>query len=110
VAVVTSARSRWPPRGCALVGLPVPRVLVTPERLSRGKPDPEGYLLAAARARACAPAGASSRGRTRGRAGRPRGRHARRRHHHDARPGELDAHELAPSIAAVAVAGERRAR
>lgn len=30
-------------------GLPVPDVLVTSEEVSRGKPDPEGYLLAASR-------------------------------------------------------------
>src|SRR5258708_4742729 len=29
-------------------GLPAPPVLVTPERVSRGKPHPEGYLRAAA--------------------------------------------------------------
>jgi mannitol-1-/sugar-/sorbitol-6-phosphatase len=47
LAVVTSctvplARSRL-----RAAGLPTPEVLVTPERLQRGKPDPEGYLLAA---------------------------------------------------------------
>jgi len=47
LAVVTSASaalaaSRWP-----ATGLPVPRVLVTADMVSRGKPDPEGYLLAA---------------------------------------------------------------
>jgi mannitol-1-/sugar-/sorbitol-6-phosphatase len=46
LAVVTSctvplARSRL-----RAAGLPTPEVLVTPERLQRGKPDPEGYLLA----------------------------------------------------------------
>jgi mannitol-1-/sugar-/sorbitol-6-phosphatase len=47
VAVVTSntlapARARL-----AAAGLPEPRVLVTPERVTRGKPDPEPYVLAA---------------------------------------------------------------
>jgi sugar-phosphatase len=48
-AVVTSAwRSLAEIRlGCA--GLPLPRVLVTAEEVSRGKPDPAGYLLAAER-------------------------------------------------------------
>jgi sugar-phosphatase len=31
------------------VGLPIPPVFVTAEDVRRGKPDPEGYLLAAAR-------------------------------------------------------------
>ena len=48
-AVVTScvpevARSRL-----ASVGLPRPRVIVTAADVARGKPDPEGYLLGAAR-------------------------------------------------------------
>lgn len=47
LAIVTSgtiplARSRL-----RAAGLPEPRVLITPERLQRGKPDPEGYLLGA---------------------------------------------------------------
>jgi mannitol-1-/sugar-/sorbitol-6-phosphatase len=75
-------------------------VLVTPERLSLGKPDPEGYLLAArelgAAAADCvvfedAPAGIQ--------AGRAAGMHVVGiTTTHD--PAELDAHELAPSIAA----------
>ena len=82
------------------VGLAVPPVLVTPERLSRGKPDPEGYLLAARELGAApadcvvfedAPAGI--------RAGRAAGMHVVGiTTTHD--PAELDAHELAPSIAA----------
>jgi mannitol-1-/sugar-/sorbitol-6-phosphatase len=48
LAVVTSGslplvRARLRP-----AGLPEPAVLVTVDRVSRGKPDPEGYLLAAA--------------------------------------------------------------
>ena len=48
LAVVTSGtlalvRSRLRP-----AGLPEPGVLVTVDRVSRGKPDPEGYLIAAA--------------------------------------------------------------
>ena len=48
LAVVTSGslplvRSRLGP-----AGLPEPAVLVTVDRVSRGKPDPEGYLMAAA--------------------------------------------------------------
>jgi sugar-phosphatase len=81
-------------------GLPVPQVLVTPERLSLGKPDPEGYLLAARELGAApgdcvvfedAPAGIQ--------AGRAAGMHVVGiTTTHD--PAELDAHELAPSIAA----------
>ena len=81
-------------------GLAVPAVLVTPERLSRGKPDPEGYLLAARELGAApaecvvledAPAGIE--------AGRAAGMHVVGiTTTHD--PAELDAHELAPSIAA----------
>lgn len=49
VAIVTSA-----PRELAVVrleaaGVPVPAVLVAAEDVSRGKPDPQGYLLAAER-------------------------------------------------------------
>lgn len=48
-AVVTSA-----PRPLALIriraaGLPDPPLLISADLISRGKPDPEGYLLAAAR-------------------------------------------------------------
>jgi sugar-phosphatase len=77
----------------------VPEVLVTPERLSRGKPDPEGYLLAARALGAppadCvvfedAPAGIE--------AGRAAGMHVVGITTTHA-PEELDAHELAPSIA-----------
>ena len=81
-------------------GLAVPAVLVTPERLARGKPDPEGYLLGAQELGAApadcvvledAPAGIQ--------AGRAAGMHVVGiTTTHD--PAELDAHELAPSIAA----------
>jgi mannitol-1-/sugar-/sorbitol-6-phosphatase len=47
VAVVTSCTVPLATARLRAAGLAVPRVLVTPERLSRGKPDPEGYLLAA---------------------------------------------------------------
>jgi sugar-phosphatase len=47
VAVVTSCTIPLATARLRAAGLPVPEVLVTPERLSRGKPDPEGYLLAA---------------------------------------------------------------
>jgi sugar-phosphatase len=47
VAVVTSCTVPLATARLRAAGLPVPEVLVTPERLSRGKPDPEGYLLAA---------------------------------------------------------------
>jgi sugar-phosphatase len=47
VAVVTSGTLPLATTRLRSVGLPIPDVLVTPERISRGKPDPEGYLLAA---------------------------------------------------------------
>jgi sugar-phosphatase len=65
-AVVTSAQRELAVRRLEAAGLPVPTVLVTAEDVSRGKPAPDGYALAAARlgvaARAClvfedAPAG-----------------------------------------------------
>ena len=46
VAVVTSCTVPLATARLRAAGLPVPEVLVTPERLSRGKPDPEGYLVA----------------------------------------------------------------
>jgi mannitol-1-/sugar-/sorbitol-6-phosphatase len=100
VAVVTSCTDTLAKARLGAAGLPVPAVLVTPERLSRGKPDPEGYLLAASelgfRAADCvvfedAPAGVD--------AGRAAGCHVVGiTTTHD--PAELDAHELAPSVAA----------
>jgi mannitol-1-/sugar-/sorbitol-6-phosphatase len=46
-AVVTSAGRELARRRIAGVGLPVPRVLVGADDVVAGKPDPEGYLLAA---------------------------------------------------------------
>ena len=48
-AVVTSARCEPSARHLRAAGLPVPSVLVCAEETPRGKPDPAGYLLAAAR-------------------------------------------------------------
>jgi len=100
VAVVTSGTLPLATARLRCVGLPVPEVLVTPELLSRGKPDPEGYLLAASELgfapAECtvledAPAGVQ--------AGRAAGMHVVGiTTTHD--PAELEAHELAPSIAA----------
>jgi mannitol-1-/sugar-/sorbitol-6-phosphatase len=100
LAVVTSCTVPLATARLRAAGLPVPEVLVTPERLSRGKPDPEGYLLAARELgfepADCvvfedAPAGVD--------AGRAAGMHVVGiTTTHD--PAELDAHELAPSVAA----------
>lgn len=48
-AVVTSADRRLACRRLTAAGLPVPDVLVTAEDVQSGKPDPEGYRLAATR-------------------------------------------------------------
>lgn len=48
-AVVTSGHRAVAELRLRHVGLPVPEVLVTGDMVKRGKPDPEGYLLAAAR-------------------------------------------------------------
>jgi sugar-phosphatase len=98
VAIVTSCTVPLALARLGAAGLPVPEVLVTPERLSRGKPDPEGYLLAARELGAdpadCvvfedAPAGLA--------AGRAAGMHVVGiTTTHD--PSELDADELAPSV------------
>jgi sugar-phosphatase len=100
VAIVTSCTVPLATARLRAVGLPIPAVLVTPERLSLGKPDPEGYLLAARELGSApadcvvfedAPAGI--------RAGRAAGMHVVGiTTTHDR--AELDAHELAPSIAA----------
>jgi mannitol-1-/sugar-/sorbitol-6-phosphatase len=100
VAVVTSGTHPLATTRLRSVGLPIPDVLVTPERISRGKPDPEGYLLAARELGVApadcvvledAPAGLQ--------AGRAAGMHVVGiTTTHDA--AELDADELAPSIAA----------
>lgn len=100
VAIVTSCTVPLALARLGAAGLPVPEILVTPERLARGKPDPEGYLLAARELGAdpadCvvfedAPAGIA--------AGRAAGMHVVGiTTTHD--PAELDAHELAPSVGA----------
>jgi sugar-phosphatase len=48
-AVVTSAWRRLAEIRLECAGLPVPRVLVTADQVSRSKPHPDGYLLAAER-------------------------------------------------------------
>jgi sugar-phosphatase len=48
-AVVTSAPADLARRRMAAAGIPLPRVLVTAEDVTAGKPNPEGYLLASAR-------------------------------------------------------------
>lgn len=47
LAVVTSCTSGLARARFAAAGLPRPRVCVTADQVSRGKPDPEGYLRAA---------------------------------------------------------------
>jgi mannitol-1-/sugar-/sorbitol-6-phosphatase len=49
VAVVTSATPALAAARLAAVGIEPPAVMVTAEDVSRGKPDPEGYLAAARR-------------------------------------------------------------
>ncbi|MFM0626836.1 HAD family hydrolase [Paraburkholderia xenovorans] len=46
-AIVTSAGRRLASNRLAAAGLPLPNVLITAESVQRGKPDPEGYALAA---------------------------------------------------------------
>jgi mannitol-1-/sugar-/sorbitol-6-phosphatase len=101
VAVVTSGTVPLATARLRAVGLPIPDVLVTPERLTRGKPDPEGYLLAARELAAdpgeCvvledAPAGIA--------AGRAAGMHVVGITTTYAAAELHQAHELAPSIAA----------
>ena len=48
-AVVTSGRAELAQARLRAAGLPAPRVLVSAEDVSFGKPDPEGYLSAAHR-------------------------------------------------------------
>jgi len=50
-AVVTSALRVLALRHLALAALPLPSVLIAADEAPRGKPDPSGYLLAAARLR-----------------------------------------------------------
>jgi mannitol-1-/sugar-/sorbitol-6-phosphatase len=100
VAIVTSCTLPLATARLRAAGLSVPEVLVTPERLGRGKPDPEGYLLAAGELGVApaecvvledAPAGVQ--------AGRAAGMHVVGiTTTHD--PARLDAHELAASVAA----------
>jgi sugar-phosphatase len=47
VAIVTSCPAPLADRRLRDAGLPAPRVLVTADRVAAGKPDPEGYRLAA---------------------------------------------------------------
>ena len=49
VAVVTSATRRLAAARLAAAGIEPPAVMVTAEHVTRGKPDPEGYLAAARR-------------------------------------------------------------
>lgn len=46
-AIVTSAHRALARRRLSLAGLPCPKVLIAAEDVSRGKPEPEGYLSAA---------------------------------------------------------------
>ncbi|WEX75347.1 HAD family hydrolase [Sinorhizobium numidicum] len=46
-AIVTSAPLELAVRRLAAAGIPMPRLMITGEDVSAGKPDPEGYLLAA---------------------------------------------------------------
>ena len=48
-AIVTSGSRKVATLRLTHVGLPLPKVFITAEDVRRGKPDPEGYLLAAAR-------------------------------------------------------------
>jgi sugar-phosphatase len=48
-AIVTSAPRELATRRLEVAGVPRPRVLVTAEDVTRGKPAPDGYLLAARR-------------------------------------------------------------
>jgi sugar-phosphatase len=47
--VVTSAWQRLAEIRLGCAGLPLPRVLITADEVSRSKPHPDGYLIAAAR-------------------------------------------------------------
>lgn len=48
-AVVTSAGPNLASRRLVAAGLPIPEILITAGDVEKGKPDPEGYLLAAKR-------------------------------------------------------------
>ena len=47
-AIVTSGTHEIAEARLRVTGLPTPAVMITADRVSRGKPDPEGYLAAAA--------------------------------------------------------------
>ena len=49
IAIVTSGPTRLAEARLRAAGLPRPEVLVSADSVSRGKPDPEPYLLAAQR-------------------------------------------------------------
>jgi mannitol-1-/sugar-/sorbitol-6-phosphatase len=49
VAIVTSCSRRLAEVRLAATGLPIPPTMVCADEITRGKPDPEGYLLAARR-------------------------------------------------------------
>jgi sugar-phosphatase len=49
IAVVTSATRRLAAARLAAAGIEPPAVMITAEEVTRGKPDPEGYLAAARR-------------------------------------------------------------
>lgn len=103
-AVVTSGVRAVAEHRLRHVGLPIPRVMVCADEVARGKPDPEGYLAAAARLgidpAAClviedAPAGLAA-----ARAGGMRAVAVATTH----RPEDLrDADAIAPTLAALAV-------
>jgi len=48
-AIVTSASLELARRRLAAAGMPLPAVMITAEDVTRGKPDPQGYRLAAKR-------------------------------------------------------------
>ena len=52
-AVVTSATADLARTRIVAAGLPIPDVLVTPETITQGKPNPEGYLTAASQLGGC---------------------------------------------------------
>jgi sugar-phosphatase len=47
-AIVTSGLRAVATARLVAAGIPLPRVMITAESISRGKPDPEGYLMGAA--------------------------------------------------------------
>jgi sugar-phosphatase len=73
-AIVTSASRRVARVRLVTAGLPIPAVFITGDQVQRGKPDPQGYLWAAASLRVARPMPSCSR--TRRPASPPRGRAA----------------------------------